>query len=126
MINGIELLRRPGVSIYDVVATPGLRELADKPEYSARLFQLVEEDVKYGAFVEREKREVERRAALEHKQLPADIDYGQIEGLRIEAASKLSTRRPSTIGEAGRLLGVTPSDVAALLIHTAKAEAAAT
>jgi tRNA uridine 5-carboxymethylaminomethyl modification enzyme len=124
-ITGAELLRRPGVSIEDVIAEPVLREQVNGYEHSTQLLNLAEEDVKYGAFVEREKREVERRAALEHKLLPVDIDYELVDGLRIEAASKLSARRPGTIGEAGRLLGVTPSDVAALLIHTAKAEAAA-
>jgi tRNA uridine 5-carboxymethylaminomethyl modification enzyme len=85
---------------------------------------LIEEEVKYGAFVDRERREVERRAALEQKTLPGDIEYDRIDGLRIEAATKLNARRPRTVGEASRMLGVTPSDIAALLIHTARAEAA--
>lgn len=121
-----ELLRRPGVSLNDVVAVLDERHRDLFAELGRDVLQLVEEEVKYGAFVERERREVERRAALEHRALPDGIDYARVDGLRIEAAIKLSTQRPRTIGEASRLLGVTPSDIAALLIHTARAEAATT
>ena len=123
-MSGIELLRRPDVTIDDVLALIA-RIGVPVPNFgNPRTLLLVEEEVKYGAFVERERREVERRAALEGKPLPTNIDYALVAGLRFEAASKLDQHRPRTIGEAGRLQGVTPADVTALLIHTAKAEAA--
>jgi tRNA uridine 5-carboxymethylaminomethyl modification enzyme len=81
--------------------------------------------VKYGAFVEREAREVARRSSLEHRSLPVDIDYSVVAGLRIEAQQKLGNSKPRTFGEAGRLSGVTPADIAALLIHTTRLEAVA-
>jgi tRNA uridine 5-carboxymethylaminomethyl modification enzyme len=122
-LTGTEFLRRPDVSLEQFAALAGGEAAERLSALSPRLLELVDEEVKYGAFVERERREVERRAALEHRNLPVEIVYEQIAGLRYEASTKLSTHRPRTIGEASRLAGVTPSDIAALLIHTARAEA---
>jgi tRNA uridine 5-carboxymethylaminomethyl modification enzyme len=90
---------------------------------SPQLLRRLEEEVKYGAFVEREAREVARRASLERRPLPNVIDFSGVAGLRIEARHKLTLHRPRTFGEASRLPGVTPADVAALLIHTRRLEA---
>jgi tRNA uridine 5-carboxymethylaminomethyl modification enzyme len=121
-----ELLRRPEsdlAAIERMVDAGFGRWIAPLPD---RLKVLLEEEVKYGAFVERERREVQRRAALEDRAIPSTIDFSAVGGLRTEANLKLTAHRPRTIGEASRLSGVTPADVAALLIHAAKAEAAAT
>jgi tRNA uridine 5-carboxymethylaminomethyl modification enzyme len=123
-LTAYELLRRPSLTIDEVVGLlrrTGHGEIALSRQNLAR----VEEEVKYGAFIEREAREVTRRAALERRPLPEDIDYAVISGLRIEARQKLASNRPRTFGEAGRLAGVTPADVAALLIHATRLEATA-
>jgi tRNA uridine 5-carboxymethylaminomethyl modification enzyme len=123
-LSAYELLGRPEVSIDEItnlLKRTGHGELALSP----RLLSRVEEEVKYGAFIDREAREVTRRAALERRPLPADIDYGDVAGLRFEAQQRLTSHRPRTFGEAGRLAGVTPADVAALLIHATRVEAAA-
>jgi tRNA uridine 5-carboxymethylaminomethyl modification enzyme len=123
-LSAYELLRRPEVSIDDVadlLRRAGYGELTR----TRRLLKRIEEEVKYGAFIEREAREVTRRAALERRPLPADIDYHEVTGLRFEARQRLTANRPRTFGEATRLAGVTPADVAALLIHTTHREALA-
>jgi tRNA uridine 5-carboxymethylaminomethyl modification enzyme len=123
-LSAYELLSRPEVSIAeiaDLLRRIGHRDLVLSPQLLVR----IEEEVKYGAFIEREAREVSRRASLERRPLPQHIDYGSISGLRVEARQKLTTNRPRTFGEAGRLAGVTPADVAALLIHTTRLEAVA-
>ncbi|MFL5761773.1 MAG: tRNA uridine-5-carboxymethylaminomethyl(34) synthesis enzyme MnmG [Thermomicrobiales bacterium] len=122
-MTAIELLRRPGVSIGQVLdaATSLGRPLALEIPPSLRL--RVEEEVKYGAFVERESREIAKRSQLEHRSLPATIDYAAVQGLRFEAKLKLNQHRPQTFGQASRLSGVTPADIATLLIYTNRAEA---
>jgi tRNA uridine 5-carboxymethylaminomethyl modification enzyme len=121
-VTAFELLRRPESTVAEVANTlvqAGLPAIDLEPGLLSRL----EESVKYGAFVERERREVARRSALEHRDLPESIDYSLINGLRIEAQLKLARSRPRTLGEASRLSGVTPSDIAALLVYAARGKA---
>ena len=120
--SALELLRRPEASI-DQIAGLLYRSGRGNLDLPRRLLVRLEEEVKYGAFVEREAREVTRRASLERRPLPDAIDYTDVAGLRIEARQKLATNRPRTFGEAGRLAGVTPADIAALLIHATQLEA---
>ncbi|MCC6791050.1 MAG: tRNA uridine-5-carboxymethylaminomethyl(34) synthesis enzyme MnmG, partial [Thermomicrobiales bacterium] len=122
-MSAVELLRRPDVTIAQVVQLDSLFERGILGQCrDPRLLEHIEESIKYGAFIERERREVERRAALEHRDLTHMIDYMGVPGLRYEASIKLTRQQPRTIGEASRLAGVTPSDIAALLIHTVRAE----
>ena len=123
-LSAFELLRRPGVTISEIgqlIERTHDHSLPSLPTLLTR----IEEEVKYGAFIEREQREISRRAALDQKQLPRNIDFRSVVGLRIEAQQALAKFGPLTFGDAGRLAGVTPADVAALLIHTAKMEATA-
>jgi tRNA uridine 5-carboxymethylaminomethyl modification enzyme len=87
-----------------------------------RLHPALEEEIKYSAFVERERKEAEKVAGLNDRRLPnAD---GAIPGLRVEARQQLERHRPTTFGEAQRIPGITPADIAALLIHSSRVEAA--
>lgn len=122
-LSAFDLLRRPEVSMVEISDLIG-RTHDQTISLSPSLLLRVEEEVKYGAFIEREVREITRRAALERKPLPDLLDFNVVTGLRYEARQALAAHRPRTFGEAGRLSGVTPSDIAALLIHTAKLEAA--
>ncbi|HET9660538.1 MAG TPA: tRNA uridine-5-carboxymethylaminomethyl(34) synthesis enzyme MnmG [Thermomicrobiales bacterium] len=118
-MSAADLLRRPDTSYAQVAAV--ITALGgDLPSASRTEPGRIESEVKYGAFLERESREVARQAALHDRSLPASLDYQAVPGLRIEAANKLALHTPHTIGEAGRLAGVTPSDVGALLIHLAR------
>jgi len=118
------LLRRPGTTLdnlQDALEALGC-QLAKR--LTPRLLRRLEDEVKYGAFIEREAREVARQAALERRPLPPHLNYDGIVGLRFEARQKLARYRPRTFGEASRLPGVTPADVAVLLIHASRLEAA--
>lgn len=119
-----ELMRRPDSSIEalnllcDHLSLDFLSGLS--PELRTRL----ELELRYSAFVEREAREVARASAMERRPIPSDLDFHMLTGLRYEARTKLSQHRPRTFGEAGRLQGVTPADIAVLLVHVSRQTAA--
>ena len=107
-----ELLRRPEMT-YEILAKLD----SQRPKLSARVITTVEVTVKYEGYIKRQIAEVERHAKLEVKSLPADLDYMNIKGLRIEAAQKLDKFRPLTVGQASRISGVNPADISVLLIY---------
>jgi len=80
----------------------------------------VEVGVKYAGYIERQQREIARHARQEHLELPAGIDYADVQGLSNEVRQKLAAARPATIGQASRLDGMTPAAVSLLLIHLKK------
>ncbi len=107
-----ELLRRPELSY------AALGEIDDdRPDLPRGVRLSVEINVKYEGYIRRELAEVERQRRLEEKRLPADIDYTKIAGLRLEAIEKLERIRPTNIGQASRISGVSPADVSVLLIY---------
>jgi len=116
-----ELLRRPEVSLaslaqLDLDALGGLDPVAAEK---------VEIGIKYEGYVERQSRQVARYRSLETLALPDDLDYGAIDGLSTEATERLRAAVPANIGQAGRLPGVTPAAVQALMIHLRKRQSAA-
>jgi tRNA uridine 5-carboxymethylaminomethyl modification enzyme len=116
-----DLLRRPNAHIGQVWPLVfGAQSL--ESSLPTGLADRVEDEIKYGDFVEREAREIARRGNLEHRPLPPQIDYQTILGLRTEARIKLDRVRPLTFGQASRLAGVTPADIAVLLVHATRAE----
>ncbi len=122
-MSATELLRRPGSDFASVAAV--IRHLGSDLGGSVLVTsERIESDIRYGAFLERESKEVARQAALQDRILPEVIDYREIPGLRIEASNKLALHKPRTVGEAGRLAGVTPSDIGALLIFLRRSEPA--
>ena len=76
----------------------------------------MEIQIKYAGYLERQRKQVEEFKKEESRRLPADVDYNTIVGLRLEAREKLAAIRPMSIGQAGRISGVSPSDIAVLLI----------
>ena len=108
----IDLLRRPQVSYDDLRPfDPGAPAL-DK---AGR--EQVEITVKYEGYIRRQMAEVAEFARLEHRAIPEDIDYAKIDGLRLDAREKLAAIRPQNLGQAGRISGVSPADVAALMLY---------
>ena len=107
-----DLLRRPQVSYADLAPFD-----ADRPVLPEAITDEVEIQIKYAGYLERQQRQVEEFRKEESRLLPADIDYESITGLRLEARQKLSEIRPLSIGQAGRISGVSPSDIAVLLIY---------
>ena len=107
-----DLLRRPQVSYADLAPFD-----TDRPALSEAITNEVEIQVKYAGYLERQQRQVEEFRKEESRLLPADINYEAITGLRLEARQKLAEIRPLSIGQAGRISGVSPSDIAVLLIY---------
>lgn len=87
---------------------------------SEDLLDCAETEIRYSGYLEKQNREIERAKKLEEKRLPEDIDYNSIEGLRLEARQKLSYVRPLNLGQAGRIPGVNPADVAVLMVYLKK------
>ena len=77
----------------------------------------VEVDIKYEGYLALEEDRIRKFAALETKKLSPDIPYEKIEGLRLEARSKLAERKPMSLGQASRISGVSPADIAVLLVY---------
>ena len=108
----IALLRRPQLTYDD------LRDFdAGCRAFPPALTESVEIAVKYEGYIRRQMAEVAEFARLEHRAIPEDIDYAKIDGLRLEAREKLAAIRPQNLGQAGRISGVSPADVAALMLY---------
>ena len=75
---------------------------------------------KYGGYIDRQAQQVERFRRLEDKPLPVDLDYQRITQLRAEAREKFARVRPRSLGQAGRISGINPADLATLLVHLKK------
>jgi len=107
-----ELLRRPPVRLAEIEP---LDPAPVKVERDAH--EQAEIQVKYEGYIQRQEQEVERFKRLEEMHLGEDIDYEAIGGLRLEARQKLSAQRPSSVGQAARILGVSPADIGVLLVY---------
>ncbi|CAN5504837.1 tRNA uridine-5-carboxymethylaminomethyl(34) synthesis enzyme MnmG [soil metagenome] len=118
-----ELFRRPSATVADIDSLAKSLGVSAVKELSHALKVRLDQEIKYGAFVEREAREVARSASMERRLIPEAVDFHAINGLRIEARAKLTHHRPRTFGEASRLSGVTPADIAVLLVHATQIEA---
>jgi len=79
--------------------------------------QQVEIAAKYQGYIDRQAEEIRRQRGSEEIRLPADLDYREVQGLSIEAQQKLNTYKPETIGQAGRISGVTPVTISLLLVY---------
>ena len=110
-----DLLRRPRVTYADLAPFD-----PERPELDRLVTEQVEIQLKYRGYIERQMRQVEEFQRMESHRLPADLDYDQLAGLRLEAREKLKAIRPLNLGQASRISGVSPADVAALMIHLEK------
>ncbi|MGE3242082.1 MAG: tRNA uridine-5-carboxymethylaminomethyl(34) synthesis enzyme MnmG [Pirellulales bacterium] len=105
-------LRRPETEWADAVAR--LPELAHvSPEVASQVLC----DVKYAGYVARQQTEVDRQKRLSEKRIPASFDYGRLAQLRAEAREKLSRVQPTNLAQASRISGITPADIALLMVH---------
>ena len=89
----------------------------DRPELELAVQEEVEIQVKYEGYIKMEEEQVEKFEKMENKKLPPDINYEDIKGLRIEARQKLNKIKPTSIGQASRISGVSPADINVLLIY---------
>ena len=107
-----DLLRRPQVSYEDLAPFD-----AERPSLPAAVTEEVEIQVKYAGYLARQEKQVAEFKKEEARLLPPDIDYTAIQGLRLEARQKLQDIRPISLGQAGRISGVSPADIAVLMIY---------
>ena len=112
-----DLLRRPQVSYADIAPFD-----PERPELSQAVTDEVEIQIKYAGYLTRQEKQVEEFKKEEARLLPENLDYTAIPGLRLEAREKLAAIRPVSIGQAGRISGVSPADVAVLLIYLEQAK----
>lgn len=111
-IKGAELIKRPQVS-YD-----GLKPFdKTRPELPQVVREQVEISIKYEGYIKRQAVQAEQFKKLEKRRIPSDIDYDDIDGLRIEARQKLIKIKPESLGQASRISGVSPADIAVLMIY---------
>ena len=110
-----ELICRPELS-YEKIAPLD----PDRPDLSKDITEQVEINIRYEGYIDRQKKQVLQFEKLEHRKIPAWIDYDDVGSLRNEARQKLKAFLPSSIGQASRISGVTPADVTVLLIYLEK------
>ncbi len=111
-ISLADLLRRPSITYSDIEEVD-----VDRTALPITVTNTASTNIKYAGYVKKQLSEVKRQAKLESKQLPADIDYKTITGLRLEAAQKLDKIKPLTVGQASRISGVSPADISVLLVY---------
>lgn len=107
-----ELIRRPELS-YEMLAEID----PDRPELPRDVGEQVNINIKYEGYLQRQLKQVEQFKRLESRRLPENLDYDEVPSLRTEARQKLKQYRPSSIGQASRLAGVSPADISVLLIY---------
>lgn len=107
------VLRRPEVGYFDL-------DDPTRPDLSAEVVEQVEISVKYEGYIQRQERQMAELKRMESHILPEDMDYSDIDGLRLEARQKLAAIKPRNLGQAGRISGVSPADLTALMFYLEK------
>ncbi len=107
-----DLLRRPRIHYHDLAPFD-----KENPELPPAVTGQVEIFIKYQGYIDRQERALSEMRRLEHRALPDDLNYEDLQGLRLEARQKLTQIRPRSLGQASRISGVSPADVAALMIY---------
>ena len=112
-----ELLKRPGVKYTEI--SKFIPELSkyDLDEQTIEEIEIIE---KYEGYIVKQKRDMMNSIKLEELKIPSDVDYSNMNGLRLEAREKLNKVRPLTVGQASRVSGVNPSDVSMLILNIKK------
>ena len=110
-----DLVRRPRLTYEDLKPFD-----PDRPALPPEVAREAEISLKYAGYIDRQLRQVEEMKRLEGYPLPADLDYMSIHGLRMEARQKLQEIRPTSLGQASRVSGVSPADVAVLMVYLKK------
>jgi tRNA uridine 5-carboxymethylaminomethyl modification enzyme len=118
-MTALDYARRPDVDMRSLIGA--LAEI--QPQFvtfhslDATAVRSAAVDARYAGYVEKEHQQIERTRRMEHTTIPASFDYDAVPGFRNEARERLRAIRPTTVGQAGRIAGVTPADVAVLLVH---------
>lgn len=113
-ISAFDLVKRPRVELHDMQELLGISE-------PIAIVDAVSIEIKYEGYIAKAKKEAERMLSMDNVRLPSDIVYEAVDNLSLEACQKLSLIRPLTIGQASRISGVNPADIAVLMIYLKKA-----
>ena len=113
---------KSGISLYGLLRRPEvtyamLEEHFEAPALAAEIKEQVEIGAKYEGYIKKQLEEVQRAEKLESKLLPNNVDYLSLQGLAVEAREKLQEIKPRSVGQASRISGVSPADIAVLLVH---------
>ena len=123
-MRAIELLKRPEIGYRDLVSLPRIGAIDEveslEPERREQVEQALEIEARYAGYVERQRREIERQRREAETPLPADFDYRAVRGLSNEVREKLERIRPTDLGQASRIAGMSPAAISLLLIHLKK------
>ncbi len=111
--NLLELLKRPDVSYYSLLELSNTDNAVDDPKVAEQ----IEIQARYAGYIDRQQVQIERQRRHEDMQIPESLDFADISGLSNEVCQKLSDHRPGSIGQAGRIPGVTPAAISLLLVH---------
>lgn len=114
-ISGKDILKRIGLDYMDLIKID-----SSFAEIDEMLLQQAETEIKYEGYLSKQEQAVKEMRKMENKTLSADFDYDKVEGLRIEAKSRLSEIRPLTLAQASRISGVNPADIVVLMVHLQK------
>jgi tRNA uridine 5-carboxymethylaminomethyl modification enzyme len=115
-----ELLKRPDVTYTKLMSLPFARPNAEQAVNDPVVAEQVEIQIKYAGYIDRQHDEILRQQRQEGMPLPDDLDYSQVRGLSNEVCQKLENSRPTTVGQASRISGVTPAAISLLLVHMKK------
>ncbi len=107
-----EIIKRPQIGYHDISVFD-----KDRPQLNRLLCHKIEVEIKYEGYIKKQLIQAEQTAKLEDKEIPVDIEYKSLKGLRLEAIEKLSKVMPRSIGQASRISGVSPADIAVLLVY---------
>ena len=114
VVSGVslaDLLRRPQISYKDLESVD-----VNRPDLARSVFEQAEIEIKYAGYIKKQLDRVEQVQRMQEKELPADFDYKEISGLRLEAQEKLNKIKPRNIAQASRISGVSPADISVLVI----------
>jgi len=111
-----ELLLRPDTGYRELVTLPGAGPGIDLPE----VIEQLENEARYAGYIERQQAEIQRRRRHEETKIPEDLDFQQVHGLSNEVCQTLTAHRPATLGQAGRISGITPAAISLLLVYLKK------
>ena len=107
-----EMLKRPEIEIEKLMPL-----LDDRDQFSGRVREQAEINCKYAGYLSRQQEEIDKASSHEATELPDSLDYSEVRGLSNEVCQKLQDHRPATIGQAGRISGITPAAISLLLVH---------
>ena len=108
---------RPNITIDDVMHFDGVKEFIEEHNFDQEIIEQAEIQVKYSGYIEKEKNNADKLNRLEDVKIPENFDYSKIKSMSFEAREKLKKIQPTTVSQASRISGVSPSDISVLLVY---------